>query len=126
MSWDQVDIEMAKRALGDDKWERVMTINEMIEHCEEVAEKHGCSRCGMEHKQLAKHLQRLKNLQSVGSKIRNTISDINNYDSDDFTPPECTEEEFEEWREYIFESILPHAAEIAISILEDALEEVMS
>lgn len=60
-------------------------------------------------------------LQEAFEEIKRIIPDANRYDSDDFTPPEASEEETEKWLNYIFTHILPNAANEAIGILEDNL-----
>lgn len=40
-----------------------MTLDEAIEHCEEVAEETECKNCAKEHRQLANWLKELKQLR---------------------------------------------------------------
>lgn len=60
-------------------------------------------------------------LKNAYQRIKENLPDPNRYDSDDYTPPEASEEDTDKWLDYIFTTILPNAAEMAVGIMEDEL-----
>ncbi len=57
------EAKIQKKDVSKDLNSRIMTIDEAINHCNEMADEHKCDACGEDHAQLAEWLKELKRLK---------------------------------------------------------------